>query len=154
MKPNNYTQLYIQLVFAVKYRDAALQRNTRSRVFEYLSGVLTDMKHKTIIVNGFADHVHVFYGMNPNVSVSNTIYELKRGSSLFINQNRLCLGNFSWQDGYGGFSYSRSDIEAVYEYIKNQEIHHKKKSFREEYLELLKTLEVNYDMKFLFDFFE
>jgi putative transposase len=154
MKPNNYTQLYIQLVFAVKYRETVLNRNIRTRVFEYLSGILSDLKHKTIIINGFANHVHVFYGMNPSVSVSNTIYELKRGSSLFINQNRLCLGNFSWQEGYGGFSYSKSDIHAVYEYIKNQEIHHKKKSFREEYLELLKFLEINYDVKYLFDFFE
>jgi putative transposase len=154
MKPNNYTQLYIQLVFAVKYREAVLNRNIRNSVFEYLSGILSALKHKPIIVNGFANHVHVFYGMNPNVSVSNTIYELKRGSSLFINQNRLCLGNFSWQEGYGGFSYSRSHIQTVYEYIKNQEMHHKKKSFREEYLELLKTLEINYDIKYLFDFFE
>jgi putative transposase len=154
MKPNNYTQLYIQLVFAVKYREAVLQRNIRSQVFEYLSGILTEMKHKTIIVNGFADHVHVFYGMNPNVSVSNTIYELKRGSSLFINQNRLCPGNFFWQEGYGGFSYSHSDIQYVYDYIRNQEIHHKKRSFRDEYLELLKSLEINYDMKYLFDFLD
>jgi REP element-mobilizing transposase RayT len=154
MKPNNYTQLYIQLVFAVKHREAVLSQNIRPRVFEYLSGILTDLKHKTIIVNGFANHVHVFYGMNPNVSVSSTIYELKRGSSLFINQNRLCLGKFFWQEGYGGFSYSRSDIQAVYEYIKNQEMHHKKKTFREEYLELLKSLEINYDLKYLFDFFE
>jgi putative transposase len=154
MKPNNYTQLYIQLVFAVKYREAVLSRHIRSRVFEYLSGILTDLKHKSIIVNGFANHVHVFYGMNPNVSVSNTIYELKRGSSLFINQNRLCLGNFSWQEGYGGFSYGRSEIQAVYDYIKNQEVHHKKKSFRDEYLELLKSLEITYDLKYLFDFFE
>jgi putative transposase len=106
MKPNNYTQLYIQLVFVVKHRQAVLNRNIRNRVFEYMGGILTDLKHKSLVINGFSDHVHVFYGMNPTVSISNTVYELKRGSSLFINQNRLCLEDFSWQEGYGGFSYS------------------------------------------------
>jgi REP element-mobilizing transposase RayT len=112
------------------------------------------MKHKSIIVNGVSNHVHVFYGMNPNISISDTVHDLKRSSTLFINQNGLCKFNYAWQDGYGGFSYSKSQIQDVYSYIRDQEIHHKKKTFREEYLDLLKDFEIEYNEKYLFDFLE
>ena len=154
MKPNVYTQMYIELVFAVKNREATLNLNFRSRVFEYMSGTLNNMKHKSIIVNGVSNHVHVFYGMNPNLSVSETVHDLKRSSSIFINQNGLCKFNFGWQEGYGAFSYSKSQIQGKYDYIINQEIHHKKWSFREEYLELLKEFAIDYNEKYLFDFLD
>lgn len=154
MKPGVFTQMYVQLVFAVKKREAVLHKSIQQRVFEYMSGILTEMKHKSIIVNGIPDHVHVFFGLNPSVSISETVHGIKRNSSLFINSNKLCLGKFAWQEGYGGFTYSRSQVHNVYNYILNQENHHKKVSFREEYIEFLKKFEVEYDERFLFDFLD
>ena len=119
MKPGTYTQLYIQLVFAVKNRDAVLHNNIRRRIFEYMSGIITEMKHKSIIVNGVSDHVHLFIGLNPNISISNTVHDVKRSSSLFINKEKLCVGHFEWQSGFGAFSYSRSQLDDVYKYILN-----------------------------------
>jgi REP element-mobilizing transposase RayT len=154
MKPNTYTQIYIQLVFAVKFRDAALDRHSRSRIFEYMSGILTSMNHKSIIINGISNHVHIFLGANPKISISDTVHDLKRSSSLYINQNALCKGHFAWQDGYGAFSYGRSQIQDVYDYIMNQEMHHKKKTFQEEYLDFLRKFEIEYDLRYLFDFYD
>ena len=153
MKPGSFTQLYVQLVFAVKYREALLHKNIRNRVFEYMSGIITEMKHKSIIVNGVSDHVHIFIGLNPNISVSDTVHDIKRSSSLFINKEKLCLGNFAWQEGYGAFSYSRSHIDEVYKYILNQEKHHAKTAFKTEYIQLLEKFEIEYDERFLFEFF-
>ena len=154
MKPGKYTQLYIQLVFAVKNRDALLTKNIRSRVFEYISGIITELKHKSIIVNGVSDHVHILLGLNPSISISDTVHAIKRSSSLFINNEKLCKFRFSWQEGYGAFSYSKSQLENVFRYIENQEEHHKKKSFRIEYLNFLEKFEIEFDEKYLFDFIE
>jgi REP element-mobilizing transposase RayT len=154
MKPGVFTQLYVQLVFAVKNRDAVLHKNIRSRVFEYMSGIITGMKHKSIIVNGVSNHVHIFIGLNPIKSISDTVHDIKRNSSLFINSEKLCHGKFAWQEGYGGFTYGRSQMDNVYNYILNQEIHHKKVNFRDEYIEFLKKFEIEYDERFLFDFLD
>ncbi len=154
MKPGTFTQLYIQLVFAVKNRDAVLQPDIRSRIFEYISGIITQLGHKSIIINGVYDHIHIFVVLNPRISISDTVHDIKRSSSLFINKNKLCHGHFNWQEGYGAFSYSRTHIENVYTYIKNQEQHHQKRTFREEYLDFLKKYEVMYDERYLFDFFK
>ena len=154
MKPGVFTQLYVQLVFAVKNRDAVLSKNIRSRVFEYISGIITEMNHKSIIVNGVSNHVHIFIGLNPAKSISDTVHDIKRSSSLFINREKLCLGKFAWQDGYGGFTYSRSQLDVVYNYILNQEEHHKRESFRDEYIQFLKKFELEYDKQFLFDFLD
>jgi REP element-mobilizing transposase RayT len=154
MKPGVYTQMYIQVVFAVRNRQALLTSKMRPRVFRYISGIITDMKHKSIIVNGVSDHIHIFLGLNPSVSLSDTVYEIKRSSSLFINDNRLSRFPFNWQEGYGAFSYSKSHIDRVYKYILNQQQHHDKISFRAEYLEFLKRYEVEYDERYLFEFFE
>jgi REP element-mobilizing transposase RayT len=152
MKPGTYTQLYIQLVFAVKNRHAALHKGIRERIFKYMSGIITELKHKSIIVNGVSDHVHIFIGENPSISISDTVHAIKRSTSLFINKNKLCMGRFEWQEGYGGFSYSRSQLDNVYNYILNQEQHHKNKSFKVEYMEFLKKFEIEYDKRYLFDF--
>jgi len=154
MKPGVFTQLYVQLVFAVKNRDAVLHKSIRSRVFEYISGIVTEMKHKSIIVNGVSNHVHIFVGWNPTKTISDMVHDIKRSSSLFINKEKLCRGKFSWQEGYGGFTYSRSQIDDVYNYILNQEMHHKKITFRDEYIQFLKKFEIEYDEKFLFDFLD
>ncbi len=154
MKPGVFTQLHIQLVFAVKHRDRLLNNNIRNEVFSYMSGIVTNLKHKSIIINGVSDHVHVFLGLNPSVSISDTIWELKRSSSLFVNDKNWFNSKFNWQDGYGAFSYSKSQVENVYNYILSQEEHHKRRTFKEEYIDFLDKFEVEYDKKYLFDFFE
>jgi REP element-mobilizing transposase RayT len=152
MKPGTFTQMYVQLVFAVQNREAVLARKIQPRVFEYMSGIITNMKHKSIIINGTSNHVHILLGLNPSISVSDTVHDIKRSSSLFINNEKLCLGRFSWQEGYGGFTYSRSQINDVYKYIENQEEHHKKKTFQEEYMAILNENEAEFEEQFLFEF--
>jgi putative transposase len=154
MKPGTFTQMYVQLVFAVAHKEAVLSKNIRPRVFKYISGIITGLKHKSIIVNGVSDHIHILIGLNPAVSVSDTVHDIKRGSSIFINDNKLVSGRFSWQEGYGGFTYSRSQIEKIFKYIENQESHHAKKSFREEYMFILDKYDVDYDQRYLFEFFD
>jgi putative transposase len=154
MKPGTFTQMYVQFVFAVQNREAVLTKDIRKRVFEYMSGIITNLKHKSIIVNGTSNHVHILLGLNPSISVSDTVHDVKRSSSLFINNDKLCPYRFSWQEGYGGFTYSRSQIDEVYNYIENQESHHKKRTFREEYIDILIKNEIEYDQQFLFDFWD
>jgi len=154
MKPGTFTQMYVQLVFAVQNRENILSKKIKPRIFEYTIGTIRNLKHKSIIINGPSDHIRILLGLHPSVSVSDTAHDIKRGSSLFINQNRLVLGRFSWQEGYGAFTYSRSQIEDVYRYIEDQEAHHSKKTFREEYMTMLEHNEIEFDARFLFDFFE
>jgi len=154
MKSGVYTQIYLQLVFAVKNRDAVLNSDMLKRVFEYMSGINTKLGHKSIIVNGHYDHAHLFIGLNPNISISDTMHDIKRNTSIFINKNKLCYGHFNWQEGYGAFSYGRSQINDVFRYIQNQEVHHSKRTFREEYIEFLKKYGIRFDSQYLFDFID
>jgi len=153
MKPGVFTQLNTQLVFAVKYRDRLLTKEIRAEVFSYMSGILTNRKHKSIIINGMSDHVHILFGSNPNDKLSDLVACLKRDSSSFINKKNWFKGKFHWQDGYGAFSYGRSQLDKIYNYILNQENHHNRRTFREEYTELLNKFEVEYEDKYLFEFF-
>jgi len=154
MKPGVFTQLLTHLVFAVKYRDRLLKSEIRDEVFSYISGIITNRKHKSLIINGVLDHVHILIGLNPDDKISDLVGTIKRSSSTFINQKRWFLGKFHWQDGYGAFSYGKSQLDSVYKYIANQEIHHKRRTFREEYVGFLKKFEIEYDEKYLFDFFD
>lgn len=154
MKPGVFTQLYIHIVITPKYRERLLAKEIRGEVFSYISGILTNRGHKSIIINGIADHAHIFYGENPNDKISDLVGCIKKESSTFINSKNWFRGKFHWQDGYGAFSYSRSQLDTVYKYIANQEQHHKKISFKEEYTELLQKFCVEYDVKYLFEFFE
>jgi len=154
MKPSVFTQIYIQLVFAIKNREALLINECQKEVFSYMSGIASNLKHKSIITNGMPDHIHIFIGLNPSVSISDTVYELKRSSSLFINNKKWFRGKFYWQEGYGAFSYGKSQVENVYNYILNQEKHHTKTTFREEYIDFLSKFEIDYDKRFLFNFFD
>ena len=146
--------MYVQIVFAVKGRENLLSKSIRPRIFEYISGIVSSLKHKSIIVNGYSDHVHILFGLNPAVTISDTVHDIKRGSALFINENKLVQGRFSWQEGYGGFTYSRSQIADVYRYIENQEEHHSKSSFMKEYILMLEENEIEYDSRFLFEFYD
>lgn len=134
MKPGVFTQLYVQLIFAVKYRDRLLNKNIKEEVFRYVSGIITQRRHKSIIINGMPDHIHILLGLNPDEKISDLVAAIKRSSSLFINEKKWFRQKFHWQDGYGAFTYSRSQLNVIYNYIVNQENHHRKKTFREEYI--------------------
>lgn len=121
---------------------------------KYISGIITGKNQKAIIVGGVADHVHAFIGLRPAMAISDLVRDVKNNSSNFINNHRFVSGKFAWQEGYGVFSYSDSQIDNVYNYILNQETHHKKRTFREEYLEFLKEFDVPYDERYLFEFIE
>ena len=149
-----FSQIYIQYVFAVKGRENLLQQPWRTEVFKYISGIINGKNQKPIIVNGVADHVHVFVGLKPAMNISELIRDIKNNSSNFINDQKYIKGKFSWQEGYGAFSYGHSQIETVYQYIANQEEHHKKKTFKEEYIEFLQKFDIEFNEKYLFDWIE
>jgi len=149
-----YSQIYIQYVFTVKGRANLLQKPWRTEVFKYMSGIIKAKGQKPIIVNGVTDHVHVFVGLKPSMKISDLIRDVKNNSSKFINESGFLTTKFNWQEGYGAFSYAHSQIENVYNYILNQEAHHKKKTFREEYLEFLDKFEIEHDEKYLFNWIE
>ena len=149
-----FSQIYIQYVFAVNGRENLLQKPWRDEVFKYISGIIKGKNQKPIIVNGVANHVHVFVGIKPLMAISDLVRDIKNNSTNFINDQKFLRNKFSWQEGYGAFSYSHSQIDDVYNYILNQEYHHRKRSFREEYLEFLKKFEIAYDEKYLFDWLD
>ena len=147
---NTYHQVYIQCVFGVKYRDAVLLPEWRPTLFGVIGNLINETGCKTIIVNGTEDHVHCFLGLKPVVSIAELMKVVKAKSSKYINNLQLTPHRFEWQDGYGVFSYSHSQIDQVYKYIENQEVHHKKVSFREEYLAFLEKFQVPYDERYIF----
>ncbi|MDO8998721.1 MAG: IS200/IS605 family transposase [Bacteroidota bacterium] len=147
---NTYTQIYLQFVFSVKYRDAVINNEWKDELYKYITGIVKNNNHKMICINGIPDHIHILVGLNPVQSISNLLQDIKGNSSKWINEKRLVKGKFEWQEGYGAFSYSQSQIKDIVAYIENQEEHHKKKSFNEEYLDFLKKFEVSYDEKFTF----
>jgi putative transposase len=152
--PNTYTQINIQCVFAVKGRESILDKSFRNDLFRYMAGILRNDGSYPLAVGGWKDHVHVFFELQPTMCISDQMRMLKSTSSKWINDMKLTKGHFSWQEGYGAFSYSKSQRNYVIQYIMNQEEHHRKKTFKEEYLELLKEFEVKYDEKYLFEFYE
>lgn len=148
---NTYSQIYIQVVFAVQGRQNLLQKEWRAEVFKYMAGIIKNKGQKPIIINGVEDHVHAFVGLKPAMSLSDLVRDVKNNSTNFINDNHWIKGKFSWQEGYGAFSYGHSQIESVYNYILNQEIHHAKQSFKDEYVDFLKKFEIEHDEKYLFE---
>lgn len=149
-----YSQIYIQYVFAVKGRQNLLLKPWREDVFRYMAGIVKEKNQKPIIINGVSDHVHVFVGLKPSMSIADLIRDIKNNSSRFINEKKFIRGKFSWQEGYGAFSYSHSQIDNVYQYILKQEEHHRKKTFKEEYLEYLQKFQVEYNENYLFDWLD
>ena len=153
MEPGTFTQYYSHLVFCPKLYCPIQSVNTQDRLFKFISGIVKNLGHRPLAVNGMYDHVHVFYGMKPTICPPETVKEIKRVSTIFL-KDEFKMHNFKWQEGYGGFSYSRSQIDSVIRYIINQREHHKKKTFREEYIEFLEMFEIEYDPKYLFAFHE
>ena len=151
---NTYSQILIHVVFTVKGRGNLIDKRWRSDLHKYIAGIITSKGQKSIIVNGVGDQIHCFIGLKPSMSLSELIRDVKNNSSKFINENQLVKGKFQWQEGFGAFSYATSQVKNVYNYILNQEEHHKKSTFKEEYIDLLETYEVEYEDDYLFSFVE
>lgn len=147
---NTYHQIYIQAVFAVKYRNATIKKSWQKDLFGVVGNLINQTGCKTLIVNGVEDHVHCFFGLKPTIAISELMKSVKAKSSKFINDHTLTSQRFEWQEGYGAFSYSQSQIDVVYKYIQSQEEHHKKQTFREEYLEFLQKFKIHYDEQYIF----
>jgi putative transposase len=151
---NTYTQLYIQFVFSVKGRENLIQESFRDELEKIMCGIVANHQCKTYAIYCNPDHTHIFIGMHPTMSPSKLMEQVKSGSSKWLNDKKYMQRRFSWQDGYGAFTYSKSHIDAVVKYVLNQAEHHKKQSFREEYSLLLKKFEIDYDEKYLFEYYE
>lgn len=147
---NTYTQLHIQLVFAVKYRAAFIEKEWKPRLLQYITGIIQQNEHKMLQINSMPDHLHIFIGMWPNQSLSSLVQNVKAESSKWINENKFCRSRFAWQEGFGAFSYSKTHVSDVIRYIQNQEVHHKKETFLEEYRKMLKVFEIEYDELYIF----
>lgn len=147
---NTYTQIHIQAVFVVQNRDCVIHKSWKNELYKYITGIIQNHNHKVLAINGMPDHVHVLFGMRPTQSLSDLMQDIKGDSSEWINEKGYVKGKFSWQAGYGAFSYSKSHVENVITYIQNQEMHHKKKTFMEEYQEFLEKFEVDYDERYVF----
>ena len=147
---NTYHQIYLQIVFAVKYRNAVIKKEWRPKLLGVIGNLINETNCKTIIVNGVEDHVHCFLGLRPVVSISELMKTVKAKSSKYINDHSLTPARFEWQEGYGVFSYSQKDVDVVYKYIQHQEEHPKIQAFKEEYLELLKEFKAEYDKQYIF----
>jgi len=147
---NTYTQIYIHYIFAVQNRLSLIQSKWKDDLHKYMTGIIEQQGNKLLQIGGMPDHVHVLVSMSPKQSPSDLMFHVKRSSSLWINDKRFVMGKFSWQEGFGAFSYGKSQIPNVAAYIENQENHHKKRNFMEEYLELLKLFEIEYDERYVF----
>jgi REP element-mobilizing transposase RayT len=147
---NTYSQIYIQIVFAVESRQNLIDPSNNDQLQKYITGIVTKQRHKLIAINNMPDHVHILIGQRPDSALSSLVGDIKSGSSNFINRPRWVRGRFNWQEGFGAFSYSRSQLDAMVRYIQNQQKHHQKSSFRDEYIALLNKFEVPYDERYIF----
>jgi putative transposase len=152
--PNTYTQIHIQIIFAVKGRQNLIPKNKRAELQKYITGIINKRNQKLLSIFCMPDHTHILVGMKSDVSIADLTRDIKAGSSKFINDKKWVKGKFGWQEGYGAFSYSKSHVDSVIRYILNQEEHHRNKTFKEEYLEFLRKFEIEYDEKYLFEWIE
>lgn len=151
---NTFSQIYLQFVFAVKGRDCLIPKEHKEELHKYMTGLVQNRKAKMLAVHCMPDHTHLFVGFKPSVLIADFIKEIKVESNEFVNQKKWVKGKFSWQEGYGVFSYSQSHIGRVVKYVLNQEAHHYKQSFRQEYHELLEKFKISFEEKYLFDFID
>lgn len=149
-----FSQVYIQVVFAVKGRENLIQKSWKEELNKYIAGIIDAKNQKSIIVNGVSDHIHCFIGLKPSMLISDLVRDIKNNSSKFVNEKRFVVGKFQWQEGYGVFSYAHSQIDQVYNYILNQEDHHRTKTFKEEYQEFLNKFQIEHKPEYLFEWIE
>ncbi|MGM1055713.1 MAG: IS200/IS605 family transposase [Bacteroidota bacterium] len=147
---NTYTQIHIQVVFVVQNRQSLIKNEWKDELYQYITGIIQNHEHKVLQINGMPDHIHILFGMRPTQSLSDLMKQVKQDSSKWINNKGVVNGKFSWQAGYGAFSYSKSHVPRVIKYIQNQEEHHKKLTFMEEYVALLKTHNIQFDEHYIF----
>lgn len=148
--PNTYTQVHIQFVFAVKYRTALISDDWKEKLHQYMTGIFRENQHKMLQINSMPDHIHIFIGMRPHQSISSLVQNLKTESSKWIKAQNFCRSPFAWQEGYGAFSYAKSQVPNVINYIINQEKHHQKKSFLNEYKDFLNAFDIDWDERYIF----
>jgi len=151
---NTYTQLYIHLIFAVEHRDKLIHSSFKEELHKYITGIIQNKGNKLLAISVMPDHGHIFIGLNPVLAISDMVRDIKKSSTDFINEKKWLRGKFNWQEGYGAFSFSHSQIDKVIKYINNQEKHHKVKTFREEYIEMLNSFSIKYNDVYLFKFFD
>ncbi|TXH55077.1 MAG: IS200/IS605 family transposase [Bacteroidia bacterium] len=154
MVPGSFSQIYIQVVFAVKGRQSLIQSDWEEELYKYITGIVTNKGQKMLAINGVSDHIHLLIGMRPNCCLSDLIREIKKSSTNFIKENRFSKFNFQWQEGFGAFSYSQSSFGNVITYINNQKSHHKKQTFKDEYKAFLHKFQIEYKEEYLFDWLE
>jgi putative transposase len=147
---NTYTQIHIQAVFSVQNRNCIIRNSWKDELYKYITGIISSNKHKLLAINGMPDHIHILFGLRPYQSLSDLMQDVKGSSSKWINDRRFTREWFSWQDGYGAFSYCKSDLHYVVNYIDSQSERHKHKTFLEEYLNLLKEFEIDWDDRYVF----
>lgn len=152
--PGTFSQIYIQVVFAVQNRESLIHAAWEEELYKYISGIVRNKEQKMLAINGMPDHIHFFIGMKPSCCLSDLVREIKKSSNNFITERRFTKFKFNWQEGYGAFSYSHSQIDSVIKYIMNQKEHHKKQTFREEYIDFLKKYEIEFKDEYLFEWID
>lgn len=152
--PGTFSQIYIQVVFAVKGRESLIHHSWEEELYKYISGIVKNKEQKMLAINGMPDHIHFLIGMKPSCCLSDLVREIKKSSNDFINQKKFSRYKFQWQEGYGAFSYSHSALDNVIAYINNQKKHHRKQTFREEYKDFLAKFQIEYKNEYLFEWIE
>lgn len=147
---NTYSQIYIQAIFAVEQRASLIRSEWKEELFKYIGGIFRNKNQKLIAIGGVEDHIHILFGLKPNVAISDLVRDVKSDSTEFIKKKGFVRSRFNWQEGFGAFSYSRSQLDAVAKYVLNQEKHHAKRTFKDEYVQLLDRFEVEYEDRYLF----
>jgi len=151
---NTFSQIYIQAVFAVSSRQSLIKPAFQEDLYKYITGIVRNQGQKLICINGMPDHIHILIGLRPAMALADLVREIKADSTNFINKNRLVRGRFCWQEGYGAFSYGHSQLDTIIRYIQNQQKHHERHSFKNEYLSLLKKFDIAFEDKYVFEFNE
>lgn len=152
--PNTYSQIYIHVIFAVKNRDALIRPNWETELYKYMTGIIQNKEQKMLAINGTSNHIHFLIGMKPTCCLADLVRETKKSSNAFIKEKGFSKFKFQWQEGFGAFSYSHSQLSDVIKYIEDQKEHHRKRSFKNEYLAFLKAFEIDFKDEYLFDWIE
>src|SRR5689334_10520802 len=151
---NTFSQIYIQTVFAVSGRMSLITNNYKEELYKYITGIARNKGQKLLQINGMSDHLHILIGLRPSMAIAELVRDIKSDSSDWINRKKLARGKFAWQEGYGAFSYGHSQLDTIVRYIINQEKHHAKRSFRDEYLTLLRKFDIDFKEEYVFEFYD
>ncbi len=151
---STYSQIYIQIVFAVKYRESLIHTSWEDELYKYITGIIQNKGQLLIAINGMPDHIHILIGLKPSCCLSDLVREVKKASTEFIKEKKFVRGKFQWQEGFGAFSYSKSVLDTVINYVKNQKQHHQKKTFKQEFIEFLEAFEIEYKEAYLFEWLD